>query len=330
VDLSRVVDVSASTQAGVSFGSGYLVAPGLVLTARHVVCGEDGGSFGEPAVRLVKDGLLVSCRVAWPGRPDLDAALLECTGPVPTASMVRWGQLVASEVGISCEAAGFPRAMEQDSGLRDLEHVHGEINTGTGLLGGRIYADVRSARPRPGGWLGMSGAALWCGQLLVGVVASDQEAFEGGRLAAEPVTRLFADPEFRALIGPDVAIAAVELAGQRPRVAAPAPAYLLRADAETARFRSRTVELARLASWCEGPGVRVRLLTGAGGQGKTRLARELATRLNATGQWVATMIQEEVRLRPGIRWPLLAVVDYAETRPDQANADFHAASSALG
>src|SRR5436190_23105711 len=135
MDLSRVVDVSASKSASaLSFGSGYLVAPGLVLTARHVVCGDDGEPFREPKVRIGRHGAPVPCQVAWPGQPDLDAALLQCTGPVPEARPVRWGRLVASEVGISCEAAGFPRAMEQDNGLRDLEHMRGEINTGTGLL----------------------------------------------------------------------------------------------------------------------------------------------------------------------------------------------------
>src|SRR4029077_8107645 len=103
----------------------------------------------------------------------------------PAAAPTRWGQLISSEVGIGCEAAGFPRAMEQDSGLRDLEHMRGEINTGTGMLGGRIYADVRSAHPRRGGWLGMSGAALWCEQLLVGLVVGDQEDFDARRLVAE-------------------------------------------------------------------------------------------------------------------------------------------------
>ena len=65
----------------------------------------------------------------------------------------------------------------------------------------------------------------------------------------------------------------------------------------------RAGELARLASWCEGTGMRVRLLTGAGGQGKTRLARELTARLAATGEWAAEIIHEGARLPAGIRLP---------------------------
>jgi tetratricopeptide (TPR) repeat protein len=268
-------------------------------------------------IRFTEEGTAVPCRVAWPGRPNVDAALLECTGPAPNFEIVRWGRLVASEAGLGCEAAGFPQAMKQDSGLRDVEHMRGKINAGTGLLGGRIYADVSGGKPQLGGWAGMSGAALWCGPLLVGVVAWDLKAFASGRLVAEPVTLLFTDPDFRALIGEGVVVEVVELAGHRPWLSPQTPAYLLRADQAVARFRSRTSELGRLATWCEGEGTRLRLLTGPGGQGKTRLALELATRLGATGDWATAMIPEGMQLPPDVREPLLAVVDYAETRPEQ-------------
>ena len=291
--------------------------PGLVLTARHLVRGDDGECFDRPHVRFMEDGVPLRCQVVWPGRPDLDVALLEFAGHAPSCVPVRWGQLVTSDTGIGCEAAGFPASMEQDDGVRELEHMCGEINAGTGLLGGRIYADVTSSVPKRRGWAGMSGAALWCGPLVIGVIAWDLDAFAAGRLAAEPVPRMFADPLFRALVGEDFAVEAVELTRPRPHLVAPTPAYLLRADAETVRFRSRATELTQLASWCEGGGVRVRLVTGPGGQGKTRLARELASRLASTGQWVTEMLPEGTQFPTGIRRPLLAVLDYAETRPEQ-------------
>ena len=66
----------------------------------------------------------------------------------------------------------------------------------------------------------------------------------------------------------------------------------------------------------------MRLLTGAGGQGKTRLALEFAARLEATGKWATVPIPADAldplqRLPAYTRKPLLAVVDYAETRPEQ-------------
>jgi hypothetical protein len=136
MDLSRVVDVSARKPTGaLSFGSGYLVASGLVLTARHVTCADSGEPYDDVRVRFLADDVEVPCEVAWPGRPDLDAALLRCAPRADEGTPVRWGQLVASQAGMACEAAGFPRSMQQDDGLRDVEQMRGKINPGTGLLG---------------------------------------------------------------------------------------------------------------------------------------------------------------------------------------------------
>jgi tetratricopeptide (TPR) repeat protein len=309
------VDVSARKPGGgFSFGSGYLIAPGLVLTVRHVVCADDGEPYDDVQIRFLADDAVVPSRLAWQGGLGLDAALLRCAPRAQPDAPVRWGQLIGSQPGVACKAAGFPRSMRQDDGLRDMEQMRGEISPGTGLLSGRVYVDIVGASPQPGDWDGMSGAALWCGPVLVGVVAYDPVAFASRRLAAEPAGRLAADPEFRAILGGNVIAEAAELARPGPRPGARGgPAHLLRAEARTARFRSRTAELARLDAWCQGPGVRIQLLTGPGGQGKTRLAQELTSRLGRVSAW----LEEETRLPEGIRHPLLVIIDYAETRPKQ-------------
>ena len=85
-------------------------------------------------------------------------------------------------------------------------------------------------------------------------------------------------------------------------------------------FTGRERELAELIAWSEnGEAVRVRLLTGTGGVGKTRLALELAGRLREVG-WAGHFIgdQQEAGALEAIRVAtsgrLLLVVDYAETR----------------
>src|ERR1700678_1777639 len=202
MDLSRVVDVSARKSAGgFSFGSGYLIAPGLVLTARHVVYTDNGDPHNDVRVRFLEAGVQIDCHVVWPGRPDLDVALLRCPVRAEQDPPVRWGKIIASESGVQCDAAGFPRSMEQEDGLRDIEHARGQINPGTGLLGTRIYMDVASAPADPGDWGGMSGAALWCGHLLIGVVSRVPEKFAAGRLAAEPAGRFLEDPGFQGIVG---------------------------------------------------------------------------------------------------------------------------------
>jgi hypothetical protein len=92
-------------------------------------------------------------------------------------------------------------------------------------------------------------------------------------------------------------------------------------------FVGRTDELGALMAWCEGDETdRLRLVTGPGGVGKTRLAVELAERMKKRG-WASERIadgQEPVAvasLRAVTRARALLVVDYAETR--RAKADDH-------
>lgn len=98
------------------------------------------------------------------------------------------------------------------------------------------------------------------------------------------------------------------------------PGALLRADYEVVPFHYRQTELDDLEAWClDGKNLGIRLYTGAGGMGKTRLALEICRRLRRAG-WQAGLVDHE---RPAaetwrrlleIGGPRLLVVDYAETR----------------
>ncbi len=85
-------------------------------------------------------------------------------------------------------------------------------------------------------------------------------------------------------------------------------------------FVGREIELAELAAWCEDEHAgRLRVVTGRGGGGKTRLAVELADRMRAAG-WRAGRIADGAEaeaipaLRAVTRGRALLTVDYAETR----------------
>ena len=101
-------------------------------------------------------------------------------------------------------------------------------------------------------------------------------------------------------------------------------ASLLRADAEVVPFRGREDELADLAQWCDSAEeFDVRLLVGPGGQGKTRLGRQLV-HLRAGVGWAAGFLAADPPGQPldltaiaDTATPTLLVVDYAETRTDQ-------------
>lgn len=99
------------------------------------------------------------------------------------------------------------------------------------------------------------------------------------------------------------------------------PGALLRAQYGVVPFHRREKELQDLENWCHDPApARVRLYTGPGGMGKTRLALEAALKMKEEGWWTGFVTSEALR-SPEKTWKALArpegklflIVDYAET-----------------
>ena len=99
------------------------------------------------------------------------------------------------------------------------------------------------------------------------------------------------------------------------------PSSLLRAERAVISLAGRDQELARLDQWCaRDEDFDARVLIGHAGEGKTRLAQELANRERASG-WDATFLLrgspgQSVAKNLGER-PHLIIIDYAETRTGQ-------------
>ena len=138
----------------------------------------------------------------------------------------------------------------------------------------------------------------------------------------EQIQRWYAGPEARRLR--DVAaLDRLLRRGVEPLPEKPSPAQLLQANYAVVPFYEpgRRSELEDLLSWCEDETpVAVRLITGPGGAGKTRLLIEHGLRLEQRG-WISGFIgadesDENIQILNRISIPTLIVVDYAETRPD--------------
>jgi hypothetical protein len=122
----------------------------------------------------------------------------------------------------------------------------------------------------------------------------------------------------------DVLVEEISTERVRERAGASAPtslAGLLRAESELVRFFGREHELEELLSWCNSslPSSAI-LVTGPGGQGKTRLAVQLCRQLTRDKAWVALIVdgsQGTKKLEGACRVaqvsvrPVLVVVDYA-------------------
>ena len=352
MDRRRLADVRVGTaDQQRSGGSGYLVGQRLVLTCRHVVFDDQGQPWPRLEVWLghPADGARrrVPAEVAWT-HPDRDAALLRIAGePVTGVSPVRWGWFVGSNP-VAYAGLGFPEFADYESG-RGVEQLGGMLPPlGVGAYGGLVLNQGSAPEMGEGrAWPGGSGAAVFCQGLLTAVVTMDDLRFGNRRLHAVPVSALTAESGFARLVtedtGTDPVLEAVELVGflQPPvnPVLARTPGSLLAAGVEAVEFTGRGEELAELAAWRDsGEGLSVMLVSGEGGQGKTRIARQFAAQARQAG-WAAgflaarksgavqgdacdqsqSVVELARRVLEATR-PVLLVADYAETRPDEITA----------
>ncbi|MFL1446222.1 S1 family peptidase, partial [Nocardiopsis protaetiae] len=317
-------------------GSGHVIGPGLVLTSAHVVPDVPGA---EVKVFSLADLRTYTGTVVWRGTPGGrdDAALVEVADARLVETPVRWGRIVTNVPGIGCQAWGFPDVAQRGGQAIESAQPAGTINPGNRYLGDRYIMDITTQPPRweekGSPWAGLSGAALVCDELVVGVVATDPAHSAYARVEAVPAYVLHRDPGFHRLLARHGALGpleAVELQAahlhERP---SRSPAGLLRARRQIVSFHGRQELMKDLTAWClDGEDFAARLIHGPGGQGKTRLAHELADRLSdpaGSHRWAALWLDrdapaEALEAVAKVAVPLLVVVDYAETRTGQLTA----------
>ncbi len=190
----------AAVLAGGRQGSGYLLSDRAVLTAAHVVT--DGG---DVRVALPGRPALVPARVLWSRLDqDCDAALLLADGKLVNEKPgpVEWSGITSLDPIPDCQAIGFPYAQRDSDGHLESEQFIGTVKPGSSLIGGRLVVDSVHTAPaaRSDGrspWAGFSGAALFRGDLLLGVVRSDPGRWQHGRIEATGVDRIFGMPAFQ-------------------------------------------------------------------------------------------------------------------------------------
>ena len=276
--------------------------------------------------------------VAWRDE-NKDVAVLRLAPtipPLPTGgSLPRWGRVDGVEP-VAVSAVGFPWAQERPDRVRDSEQLFGFVAPATTLKAGHCAVTVLTTAPadRVGGspWAGMSGAALFAGPFLVGVLVIDPPGFSTDRVVAVPIAPLLSNVELAALLG----IEAESVVGVGPRfrlavtaetsvaLAPPYRAATRRLGQEPARlllpeygivpFVGRGGDLETLERWClTSTASALRVVVGAGGSGKTRLAAEACVRMRGQG-WQAGFADPKApggQARLEFDQPTLLVVDDA-------------------
>jgi hypothetical protein len=173
----------------------------LVLTAHHIVSDVNAISVRDG------DGTARQARVAWQD-PEADVALLQIpdtsAAALPSAPLARDWSLGDQPVHEAI-ALGYPRFAQRPEGeaAAELTQVWGQVPSLSGARSATLEFVV-AAPPSPAQgpdspWTGISGAALWVGSTIVGVI--NRGDTDPARLYAARVDRLFANPDFSRLVG---------------------------------------------------------------------------------------------------------------------------------
>ena len=195
-------------------GSGFLLGANLILTAHHVI-----GFAGTPVprgaagydVRAIGDfregrrEWRLKARVCWDD-PARDLALLEVDPPadpatiVATATAPRFGRVTGQEE-LPWSATGFPLVRKQGQRNEALP-VSGGLDPGAAAKQLSVDLAVHSALVprRAADWGGMSGAAVFVADCLVGVLVAVSDEYQQTALSLSLIEGVLNDTTFRAAL----------------------------------------------------------------------------------------------------------------------------------
>ncbi|MGY4305161.1 hypothetical protein ACVIJ6_002404 [Bradyrhizobium sp. USDA 4369] len=325
-ELGRLVEIKGDRDH--QEGTGFLIADGLILTGWHVLRPPPGDPFpSRVRVRLERDfeprkAVDEKDKIAdilWPESDpgdDLDFALLglpasngklppgTSVAPVRWASLGRWGQVEVTAVGYPDTAVDDKlerRETKGISGLIQLADNARALAEGTGLLKITLRDEDTPSEPAAKAWPAMSGAAVFAGEVLVGIIRLAGQELSRHRLYVVPIDRLFArDDVIAKLRATHYALPPRIDLDRTPSASAWTNSTLwnvpyLRNDA----FAGREEIISRISAELNSSSARavIQAIAGLGGIGKTQVALEYCYRYRDSYQIIWWVRAEDKKTR---------------------------------
>jgi hypothetical protein len=203
MDSKRIVQVFEPSETRVS--SGYAIAQTLVLGSRH---GMGNATIGSEVIVRGLDDLKTPPAatrrgtILWMGAT-IDAALIELPPDHPVAARISnepstFARLSVGGMRRKCVGTGFPDVMDVKKEDNDVYSFEGSVQRSPRQ--DLLLLELSQAPPNSKDWSGLSGAAVFCGRALVGIVRNTHGAVGSNALDADPIEKAFADPAFRAYL----------------------------------------------------------------------------------------------------------------------------------
>jgi len=192
--------------SGGLLGTGYPVAPGLILTSGHVVAPENRDERYPIEVARVPLGVQEDFEpdwqeagFEWVGPDPLDVALIRCPpdlAPDSCSSGILYDTL--PRAGLNWSSRGFPKATRRDSvpGPRDF----GGPVRGNAEVDSRFSAETSSSTRHKDGWDGTSGMPVVVDGRILGVVAEVLDPGDNQVFLAVPTRRLLRNDDFKRIL----------------------------------------------------------------------------------------------------------------------------------
>ena len=192
-----------------NISTGYPVADGRILTARHGLLDDNGEPLSNIEVRWHhqerdENGGWKTADVVWPKPGDsaedlaFDVAILSCEFPECAPG---WGYLSGAKPRDDGQwiSEGFP-AVGEKNGSREAIPLKGAPFSMADRAAVFHVSNDASVK-LPDDWRGASGCPVFVDDKIIGVVVTCPEGFDAQRMAATPVWKLLGSSGFQTAIG---------------------------------------------------------------------------------------------------------------------------------